>query len=182
MLTKNRLLTSTASVVRGCGGWSHANYVPTRRYAEAASPGAEKSKPSPAVTEELKKAWKAVAPILDFPKVPSNFLKQRPPVPATIPAKLTLNFVLPRKSHIEEVDMVTIPASTGVMGVLPGHVPTVVEIKPELLSIQNGAEVTKYVVSGGYAFIHANSVTDIMAEDGYPPENFDIEEAKKALS
>ncbi|KAL2642029.1 hypothetical protein R1flu_009616 [Riccia fluitans] len=78
--------------------------------------------------------------------------------------------------------MVMIPASTGIIGILPGYVPTVVEMKPGLLSVQNGGETTKYVVSGGYAFLHANSVADIVALDAYPPENFDIEEAKKGLA
>ncbi|KAL2642028.1 hypothetical protein R1flu_009615 [Riccia fluitans] len=100
MSSNFRLKTFTVSVVRRRGEWSRSKYVPRRGYAEAAAPG-EKPKPSSVVTEELRNAWKAVAPLLDFPKIPSNFLKQRPPVPATIPAKLTLNFVLPRNKEIE---------------------------------------------------------------------------------
>ena len=45
-------------------------------------------------------AWKKVAPNLEPPKTPISLMKPRPPTPATIPTKLTVNFVLPYKSEI----------------------------------------------------------------------------------
>ena len=59
--------------------------------------------------------------------------------------------------------MIIIPAITGQMGVLPGHVATIAELKPGLMSVHEGNEVNKYFVSSGFAFIHANSYADIIS-------------------
>lgn len=45
--------------------------------------------------------FKKVAPNLDLPKTPAEFLKERPPVPAAIPEKLTVNFVLPHEIQFQ---------------------------------------------------------------------------------
>ena len=49
------------------------------------------------------------------------------------------------------------------MGVLPGHVPTIAELQPGLLTVFEGAEEKKFFVSSGFAFIHSNSVLDVVA-------------------
>ncbi|CAN6458315.1 unnamed protein product [Victoria cruziana] len=64
--------------------------------------------------------------------------------------------------------MVIIPATTGQMGVLPGHVATITELKPGVLSVHEGSDVMKYFISSGFAFIHANSFADIVAVDAVP--------------
>ncbi|KAK5837988.1 hypothetical protein PVK06_006715 [Gossypium arboreum] len=51
-----------------------------------------------------------------------------------------------------QVDMVIVPATTGQMGVLPGHVATIAEFKPGVLSVHEGSETTKYFVSSGFCF------------------------------
>jgi F-type H+-transporting ATPase subunit delta len=58
------------------------------------------------------------------------------------------------------------------MGVLPGHVPTIAELKPGILSVIDGTEVKQYFVSSGFAFVHANSVTDIVAIEAVPLDSF----------
>ncbi|KAJ7522051.1 hypothetical protein O6H91_19G081100 [Diphasiastrum complanatum] len=79
--------------------------------------------------------------------------------------------------------MVILPATTGQMGVLPGHVPTIAELKPGVLSVHEGGQVkTQYFVSSGFAFIHANSVTDVIAIEAVPLDKFDPEEVKKGLA
>jgi F-type H+-transporting ATPase subunit delta len=45
-------------------------------------------------------AWKKVAPNIEPPATPLSLMQPRPPTPATIPTKLTVNFVLPYKSEI----------------------------------------------------------------------------------
>jgi len=45
-------------------------------------------------------AWKKVAPNIEPPTTPLSLMQPRPPTPATIPTKLTVNFVLPYKSEI----------------------------------------------------------------------------------
>ncbi|VVB08212.1 unnamed protein product [Arabis nemorensis] len=129
-------------------------------------------------------AWKKVAPNMDPPQTPSSFMKPRPSTPSSIPTKLTVNFVLPYASELsgKEVDMVIIPASTGQMGVLPGHVPTIAELKPGIMSVHEGTDVKKYFVSSGFAFLHANSVADIIAIEAVPLEQIDPSQVQKGLA
>ncbi|KAJ8506314.1 hypothetical protein OPV22_007200 [Ensete ventricosum] len=129
-------------------------------------------------------AWRKVAPNIDPPKTPLAFMKPRPPTPSSIPSKLTVNFVLPYQSEIsnKEVDMVIVPATTGQMGVLPGHVSTIAELKPGVLSVHEGNEVIKYFVSSGFAFVHANSVTDIVAVEAVPVDRIDPSLVQKGLA
>ncbi|XP_057451491.1 ATP synthase subunit delta', mitochondrial [Lotus japonicus] len=128
-------------------------------------------------------AWKKVSPNVDPPKTPLEFMKPRPPTPNTLPTKLTVNFVLPYSSQLssKEVDMVIVPATTGQMGVLPGHVATIAELKPGLLSVHEGNDVTKYFVSSGFAFVHANSVADIIAVEAVPLDRIDPNLVQKGL-
>uniref|UniRef100_A0A1J3JPE4 ATP synthase subunit delta', mitochondrial n=1 Tax=Noccaea caerulescens TaxID=107243 RepID=A0A1J3JPE4_NOCCA len=129
-------------------------------------------------------AWKKVAPNMDPPQTPSSFMKARPSTASSIPTKLTVNFVLPYASELsgKEVDMVIIPATTGQMGVLPGHVPTIAELKPGIMSVHEGTDVKKYFVSSGFAFLHANSVADIIAIEAVPLENIDPSQVQKGLA
>lgn len=78
--------------------------------------------------------------------------------------------------------MVILPATSGQMGVLPGHVRTIAELKPGLLSIHEGDDVQKWFVSSGFAFIHENSVADLVVVEGVPLEQIDVEEVKKGLA
>ncbi|KAJ1439608.1 F0F1 ATP synthase delta/epsilon subunit, N-terminal [Sesbania bispinosa] len=128
-------------------------------------------------------AWKKVSPNIDPPKTPLAYMKPRPPTPSTLPSKLTVNFVLPYASQLsaKEVDMVIVPATTGQMGVLPGHVATIAELKPGVLSVHEGNDVTKYFVSSGFAFIHANSVADIIAVEAVPVDRIDANLVQKGL-
>ena len=78
--------------------------------------------------------------------------------------------------------MVIIPATTGQMGVLPGHVPAIAELKPGILSVHEGNDVTKYFVSSGFAFIHANSVADLIAVEAVPIDRIDQSLVQKGLA
>nr|ABK94500.1 unknown [Populus trichocarpa] len=78
--------------------------------------------------------------------------------------------------------MVIIPASTGQMGVLPGHVSAITELKPGVLSVHEGNEVKKYFVSSGFAFIHANSIADIVAVEAAPLDQIDSSLVQKGLA
>ncbi|KAE9603426.1 hypothetical protein Lal_00008147 [Lupinus albus] len=128
-------------------------------------------------------AWKKVSPNIDPPKTPLSYLKPRPSIPSSLPTKLTVNFVLPYSSQLssKEVDMVIVPATTGQMGVLPGHVATIAELKPGVLSVHEGNDVTKYFVSSGFAFIHANSVADVIAVEAVSLDQIDANLVQKGL-
>jgi len=89
------------------------------------------------------------------------------------PEKLRLNFYVPHDAPHdgEEVDMVLVPATTGDFGILPGHVPTVSQLRPGVVSVHvNDKDVKKYFVSGGFAFVHADSTADVCAVEAVPVE------------
>ncbi|XP_022718208.1 ATP synthase subunit delta', mitochondrial-like [Durio zibethinus] len=139
---------------------------------------------TPAQDPNFIDSWKKVIPNLDPPKTPASFMTPRPVTPSSIPSKITVNFVLPYASELssKEVDMVIVPATTGQMGVLPGHVPTIAELKPGILSVHEGNDVTKYFLSSGFALIHANSVADIIAVEAVPVDRIDPGLVQKGLA
>ncbi|KAL9438975.1 hypothetical protein AB3S75_024606 [Citrus x aurantiifolia] len=139
---------------------------------------------APAVDSTFVESWKKVNPNMEPPKTPSVYMTPRPQTPTSIPSKLTVNFVLPYASELsaKEVDMVIVPASTGQMGVLPGHVPTIAELKPGVLSVHDGNDTKKYFVSSGFAFVHANSVADIIAVEAVPIDQIDPSLVQKGLA
>ncbi|KAF7154688.1 hypothetical protein RHSIM_Rhsim01G0125800 [Rhododendron simsii] len=138
--------------------------------------------------ETFVEAWKKVIPNIEPPKTPSSFMTPRPATPSSIPSKLTVNFVLPYASELStkeasyKVDMVIIPASTGQMGVLPGHVATIAELKPGVMSVHEGDKVVKYFVSSGFAFVHSNSYADIIAVEAVPIDQIDPALVQKGLA
>ena len=212
------------------------------------------------VKEFLDKFKQHAPSTMDPPSFPSDFLPPAREVPATPPAKLTLNFYMPHEIEYEgaEVDSIQLPAVTGDMGVLPGHVPTVAQLRPGVVAVNMDDKETKkvrrdvlqitpgfiqprtrrdpsrlrvsarhppapketlsflwrhgqivtflsnqprrtneptltapfpplrrvqqYFVSSGFAFVHANSVTDVMAVEAVPVEQLDGEAVKKALA
>ncbi|KAF9587973.1 hypothetical protein IFM89_006298 [Coptis chinensis] len=77
--------------------------------------------------------------------------------------------------------MVIIPATTGQLGVLPGHVATI-ELKHGVLSVHDGNDVSNYFVSSGFAFIHANSFADIVAFEAVPLDQIDASQVQKGLA
>ncbi|KAI3444841.1 hypothetical protein Pfo_001506 [Paulownia fortunei] len=134
----------------------------------------------PAADDLFTAAWRRVVPNVDPPKTPLAFMQPRP----SMPSKLTINLVSPYSSGFsnKQVDMVIVPATTGQMGILPGHVASISELKPGLLSIHEGNEVTNYFISSGFAFVHSNSVTDIIAVEAVPIEQVDPVSVQKGLA
>lgn len=65
--------------------------------------------------------------------------------------------------------MVIIPGAAGMFGVLPGHVPTISELKPGLLEVTVAAnDVQKFFISSGFAFAHP-----VRASPLFPPPSAD---------
>ncbi|OWM83690.1 ATP synthase subunit delta', mitochondrial-like [Punica granatum] len=139
---------------------------------------------APTADSAFVEAWRKVTPNIEPPKTPLSFMQPRPPTPSSIPTKITVNFVLPYSSELsqKEVDMVIIPATTGQMGVLPGHVASIAELKPGVLSVHEGNDVTKYFISSGFAFIHGNSYADIIAVEAVPLDRIDAGLVQKGLA
>lgn len=72
------------------------------------------------------------------------------------------------------VDMVTVPAMSGQMGILPGHIVNIrTKTRLRLLSVHEEHKVTKYFISSGFAFVQSNSIIDIIAIEAVPVEQID---------
>ncbi|XXG62995.1 hypothetical protein AAC387_Pa05g1270 [Persea americana] len=56
------------------------------------------------------------------------------------------------------------------------------ELKPGTLSVHEGSEVTKYFISSGVVFIHANSFSDIVAVEAIPDDHIDPCLVQKGLA
>ncbi|GJV07281.1 ATP synthase subunit delta', mitochondrial-like protein [Tanacetum coccineum] len=78
--------------------------------------------------------------------------------------------------------MVIVPATTGQMGILPGHVPTIAKLKPDLLLVHEGYDLKKYLISISFAFIPANSYADILAVEVVPLDRLNPAQVQKGLS
>ena len=94
----------------------------------------------------------------------------------------TYTFIIIVLIDVMQVDMVIIPATTGQMGVLPGHVPTIAELKPGVLSVHEGNDVKKYFLTSGFVFVHANSVADIVVVEAVPVDHIDQSLVQKGLA
>ena len=82
-----------------------------------------------------------------------------------------------------QVDLVLLPAVTGDFGAMPGHVPTVAQLRPGVVTIHNemDKDVEKYFVSGGYALVHANSVTDLLGVEAFKLDQLDTDAVRAGL-
>lgn len=122
------------------------------------------------------------------PEFPTNFIKSapKPEAGAALPDKLTFNFYVPSKaiSRASAVDLVLLPATTGDFGVMPGHVPTVAQLRPGVVSVHTtlDKEVTKYFVAGGFAFVHADSSADVCAVEAVELGEVDPDAVRAGLA
>ena len=79
---------------------------------------------------------------------------------------------------------VTIPAVSGVMGVLGDHAPTIAQLKPGVVTV-HGADINdvthKYFVSGGFAVVKGDSSATVTTVDAVKFEDLDAGLARKNL-
>ena len=94
--------------------------------------------------------------------------------------ELTLEIVTPAKVLLEtKADYVPIPGVLGEMGILPGHIPLLSDLKSGVLSYKSGSEEMKYAVHYGYAEIHKDKIT-ILANEAETSDEIDAAGAKTA--
>ncbi|CAO3579017.1 unnamed protein product [Absidia cylindrospora] len=99
--------------------------------------------------------------------------------------KLSLTFVLPHQSIYKAVTVqqVNLAATSGDMGILANHVPTIEQLNPGVVEVVESAEVTKkFFVSGGFATINPDSTLNINAVEASPLEDFSVERVQSALA
>ncbi|KAG7866887.1 hypothetical protein KL918_003082 [Ogataea parapolymorpha] len=82
-----------------------------------------------------------------------------------------------------KVSLVNLPASSGEMGVLANHVPTVEELAPGVVEvIESSGTSSKYFVSGGFASIVPGSKLSISTVEAHPLDAFSSENIKSLLA
>ncbi|EOD38688.1 hypothetical protein EMIHUDRAFT_77818, partial [Emiliania huxleyi CCMP1516] len=81
-------------------------------------------------------------------------------------------------------EMVILPGGGGHFGVMPNHVPTIAELKPGVVSVQEaaGGPLTKYFVSGGFASIGEDSKLAVSTLMAAPLEELDADAIKTGLA
>jgi len=93
---------------------------------------------------------------------------------------LTLRVITPDQIVLDEqVDSVQVPASDGLMGILPMHAHMVATLAVGLLRYDSGGKSETLFVSGGFAEVRDNTVR-IVSEAGELPEEIDEERARAA--
>ena len=104
--------------------------------------------------------------------------------------KLTLNLITPEKQLISnlQVDMVVLPALLGEMGILPGHVKTIVQLGMGSLRYKKDGKEEEFAVLGGFVEV-LNNVVNVFAEGADLADEIDeeaerqkIKAAKESLS
>lgn len=98
-------------------------------------------------------------------------------------ATLQLELVSPAKLLLSRtVEMATIPAAEGEMGILPGHSPMIVALRGGVISVAEGGQVTdRLYVAGGFAEVTADRVT-ILADEATPVAELSRAEAERRIA
>lgn len=104
-------------------------------------------------------------------------------------ANLELSVVAPDREVLStSVETVMMPGLTGYFGVLPGHEPVVVALKPGIVEYVSADHGRHFVaVSGGFAQVNSEKVTiladaaEISTEVDASKAEAELEEARKAL-
>lgn len=96
--------------------------------------------------------------------------------------KLTLNLVTPQKQVVENlpVDMVVLPALLGEMGILPGHVQTLVQLGLGEMRYKREGKEESFAVLGGFAEV-LHDVVNVFAEGADLAGEIDEETEKQRI-
>ncbi|KAG7696264.1 hypothetical protein KL930_003291 [Ogataea haglerorum] len=102
---------------------------------------------------------------------------------ATVGVRTYAEAVNPDVLKVSLVSQVNLPASSGEMGVLANHVPTVEELAPGVVEvIESSGNTSKYFVSGGFATIVPGSKLNISTVEAHPLDAFSSENIKSLLA
>ncbi|KAG2463585.1 ATP synthase subunit delta, mitochondrial [Polypterus senegalus] len=84
-----------------------------------------------------------------------------------------------QNANVKQID---VPTLTGMFGILPAHVPTLQVLRPGVVTVfsEDGA-ADKYFVSSGSVTVNADSSVQLLAEEAFLLENFDLAAARANL-
>ncbi|WP_240376152.1 F0F1 ATP synthase subunit epsilon [Bacillus piscicola] len=93
---------------------------------------------------------------------------------------INVNVVTPDGTVFDgDVDMVSVRAQSGELGILPGHIPLVAPLTIEAVRLKKGTNTDLLSVSGGFIEVRPDKVT-ILAEAAEKPEEIDVDRAEQA--
>jgi F-type H+-transporting ATPase subunit epsilon len=91
---------------------------------------------------------------------------------------LNLEIVTPEKKVLSEtVDAVTIPTTSGEVGILQNHSPLISSLKAGILSYSKGGATERMVIAGGFVEVSQNNVS-ILADTAETAGEIDVESAR----
>ena len=96
-------------------------------------------------------------------------------------AKLKLKIATPERVVYEnEVDEVICPTEMGEVGILPGHIPLVANLKAGELRVVNDETAKNIFVAGGFLEVRPGNEVVILADAAEHEEEIDLQRAEEA--
>jgi F-type H+-transporting ATPase subunit epsilon len=94
--------------------------------------------------------------------------------------QLQVEVVTPERLVVnDKAEYIEIPASTGYIGVFPGHAPLITELAVGEITYKTGADTKRLAVAWGFAEVLPQKVT-ILAETAERAEEIDVARAQAA--
>ncbi len=91
---------------------------------------------------------------------------------------LNLEIVTPEKKVLSEtVDAVTIPTTSGEVGILQNHSPLISSLKAGILSYSKGGATERMAIAGGFVEVSQNNVS-ILADTAETASEINVENAR----
>jgi len=81
--------------------------------------------------------------------------------------------------YSETVDTVVLPTTSGEIGILPGHIPLITELKAGELAVTKDGALDLLAVDVGFAQVHADHVS-VLTEAAIDIEDIDLASAEEA--
>ncbi len=99
-----------------------------------------------------------------------------------LPEKIHLEIVTPEKQLFSgAVDSVTVPSTTGYLGILPGHAPLLAELGIGEISCKKGEKTDYFFCSWGFVEVLPDRVV-LLAQTAEMASDIDIKRAQEAKS
>ncbi len=93
-----------------------------------------------------------------------------------------LEIVTPEKLVVRDsADEAQIPATTGYIGILPGHAPLITELGAGEISYRSGGKLHRFATAWGFAEVLPDKVT-VLAETVERADEIDVARAKQDLT
>jgi F-type H+-transporting ATPase subunit epsilon len=106
----------------------------------------------------------------------------RPTTNGKMPDTFQLEIVTPEKLVVKDnAEEAQIPATTGYIGVLPGHAPIITELGAGEISYRSGGQLRRFATAWGFAEVLPDRVT-VLAETVERADEIDVTRAQQALT